>query len=86
MSNEGPTFIRGALFLAICIAAAVRLHSHGAAGGVAVAVAVAHFVSGFAYTMIGTSFTRPIKEIGEWVYLLSVPAALCLLVYSFFVV
>jgi hypothetical protein len=84
VTEQGPTFFVGLLILAFCVAPALLLDSDPWKQ-VAIANAVTHFVTGFAWTMVGTRFTRSIKSLALVVWSLTQFVALALLVAAIFV-
>jgi hypothetical protein len=83
----GPGFFKGAILLAICVIAAVRLSDQGALGTVALANAVTHFISGFAWTIRSAVSVQKhkVKLVGIMLWLVTVIVGVLLLVLSFFI-
>lgn len=78
---QGPGLIRGLLFLVLAIAPAILINDQPWKG-IAVGNAVAHFVLGFAWTMLGTSRTETFKQLALLVWFATIPISLILLVLS----
>lgn len=83
----GPGLIKGALLLAICVIAAVRLSDEGTLGTLALGNAVAHFLSGFAWTIRSAYSVQKHKAklVGIMLWLVTIIVGVLLLVLSFFV-
>lgn len=79
---QGPGLVRGLLSLALAVAPAILIQDQPWKG-IAVGNAIAHFVLGFAWTMVGTSRTEPIKQFGLLLWFLTIPFSLILLLASF---
>lgn len=84
---NGPGLLQGAILLAICVIAAVRLSGEGALGTIALANAVTHFISGFAWSIRSAlSITKhKVKLVGIMLWLVTIIVGVLLLVLSFFV-
>lgn len=79
LTAQGPGFAYGLFLLVLAVLPAVLFDSQPWKA-IAIGNAVTHFVTGFAWTMVGTRFTRSIKDLGIFIWLLTVPLTQILIV------
>ena len=81
LTSQGPSLFYGIFLLAIAIAP-IFLLDPGVLRTIAIVNAITHFVTGFSWTMVGTSRSVYVKEFGKTVWLFTVLIAQVLLVLS----
>jgi hypothetical protein len=84
VTDEGPALGFGLFLLALALAPALLLDTQPWKA-VAIANAAVHLVTGFSFTMVGTRFSRPLKNLGMLIWSLTCLVTIVLLVAAIFV-